>query len=168
MTQETLFDIAPVFAVTFDKDPATFAPDYTLVFHALMKRNPGKGYGYYCLTSNRTGRTKRADNFALAEGKAITNNRAAYLALAHALSKLLELIQRGGDGPENFTVEIGGCVQFIIRQLKDEMGVSEHLNDVHEQCLRLMGRFKAVNPIWLPKEQIYENLGLGNENNSRA
>ncbi len=132
--------------------------DYVIVFDGGSRGNPGHGYGSYQITRARDGksRLRRLDY----PGEQTTNNEAEYLTLIHALEELAAGIEKAGHTPRDFSVEVQGDSQLVIRQVGGEWKVSEpRLRPLRERAQALLRQFKQAKLTWHRRAKSVDILG---------
>jgi len=131
--------------------------DYTIVFDGGSHGNPGVGYGSYALIRNQDGKLRKR---RLRFGDQVTSNQAEYQALIAALEDLTNTIVEAGRSPTDFSVEIKGDSQLIIRQVEGSWKTKSlnlmPLRDKVEELLAQMGSFELT---WQPRERSEKLLG---------
>lgn len=131
--------------------------DYTIVFDGGSKGNPGLGYGSYQITRVRDGKS-RIRRLEYPGEK--TNNEAEYLTLIHALEELANGIQKAGRDPHEFSLEIKGDSQLVIRQVEGQWKVHEaHLKPLRDQAQGLLRQFGQAKLTWHRRAKSVETLG---------
>jgi ribonuclease HI len=120
--------------------------DYTIVFDGGSRGNPGQGYGSYQITRASDGKTRlRRLEYP---GQNTTNNEAEYLTLIEALQELTTGIQKAGHDPRQFSVEVQGDSQLVLKQVEGVWKVNEArlrpLRDKAQDLLRQFGRSKLA------------------------
>ena len=76
-----------------------------------------------------------------------TNNVAEYVG---AICALEWLVRHGYGG----AVRVAGDSQLVVRQMRGEYRVrTEHLQPYHERLTQLSARFRAVEFVWVPREE---------------
>ncbi len=131
--------------------------DYILTFDGGAEPNPGKAYGSYHLKT-RKGRERLESRIQF--GDNMTNNQAEYLALLHGLQDLVKTIEKAGKQPENYSVDIWGDSDLVIRQVKGEWKVKDvKLMPLHEQIRVLLRRFKQFGLHWHDRSNSVRLLG---------
>lgn len=131
--------------------------DYVLTFDGGADPNPGRGYGSYHLRT-RAGRERLESRIQF--GDNITNNQAEYLALLHGLRDLLETIERAGKQPANYTVDIYGDSQLVIKQLRGEYKVKdEKMLPLYRDVSAALRRFKQTRVNWHDRFNSVKLLG---------
>lgn len=140
---------------TFDEPVTVY--DYTLTFDGGADPNPGKAYGSYHLKT-RKGRERLESRIQF--GDNMTNNQAEYLALLHGLQDLVRTIEKAGKQPENYSVDIWGDSDLVIRQVRGEWKVKDtKLMPLREQVQSLVRRFKQVDLHWHDRSNSVRLLG---------
>lgn len=131
--------------------------DYILTFDGGADPNPGKAYGSYHLKT-RKGRERLESRIAF--GDYLTNNQAEYLALTRGLEDLVLTIEKAGKRPEDYTVEIWGDSQLVIKQLSGQWKVKdEKIVPLHKHGLDLLKRFKRSSLNWHDRSNSVRLLG---------
>ena len=131
--------------------------DYTIVFDGGSHGNPGLGYGSYALIRNQDGKLRKR---RLRFGDQITSNQAEYQALIAALEDLINTIVKAGRSPTDFSVEIKGDSQLVMRQIEGSWKTKSlnlmPLRDKVEELLAQIGSFELT---WQPRERSEKLLG---------
>ena len=131
--------------------------DYTIVFDGGSHGNPGVGYGSYALVRNQDGKLRKR---RLRFGDQVTSNQAEYQALITALEDLIRTIVKAGRSPADFSVEIKGDSQLVMRQIEGSWKTKSlnlmPLRDRVEELLARMGSFELA---WQPRTQSEDLLG---------
>jgi ribonuclease HI len=131
--------------------------DYTIIFDGGSHGNPGVGYGSYALIRNRDGKLRRK---RLRFGDQVTSNQAEYKALIGALEDLISTIVKAGRSPKDFSLEIKGDSQLILRQLEGSWKTKSlklmPLRDEVEELLAQIGPFELT---WQPRVRSEKVLG---------
>jgi ribonuclease HI len=131
--------------------------DYTIIFDGGSHGNPGLGYGSYAVIRNQDGKLRKR---RLRFGDQITSNQAEYQALIAALEDLTSTIVKAGRSPSDFSVEIKGDSQLIMRQIEGSWKTKSlnlmPLRDRVEELLVQLGSFELT---WQPREKSEELLG---------
>ena len=137
-------------------DTAWEAPaDYVITFDGGSRGNPGPGYGSYALSTHSDRRRVRRFEFGI-----ITSNEAEYKTLLKALTELMEVIERAGKSPAEFTVEIRGDSTLVINQVLGRWKTkAPRLKALRDQTRRLLGCFKAYRMVKVPREEVRKELG---------
>jgi ribonuclease HI len=131
--------------------------DYTVTFDGGADPNPGKAYGSYHLKT-RKGRQRLESRIQF--GDNMTNNQAEYLALIYGLEDLVDTISNAGKSPENYSLDIWGDSDLVIRQLKGEWKVKDDkLKLLYERASRLLQQFKAHRLSWHDRSNSVKLLG---------
>jgi len=140
----------------------------TLVFDGGSRGNPGEGYGSYLLdfgggNSLRSGRSSRlapSQVVRLRLGDRMTNNEAEYDTLIAALEALLAELQRAGEKPQSFALEVRGDSQLVMRQLAGEWRTHEpRLAQRRDKARRLLSRFARYQLVHQPRAASLALLG---------
>ena len=131
--------------------------DYTIVFDGGSHGNPGLGYGSYALIRNQDGKLRKR---RLRFGDQITSNQAEYQALIAALEDLINTIVKAGRSPKDFSVEIRGDSQLVMRQIEGSWKTKSlalmPLRDRVEELLEIIG---SVELTWQPRAKSEKVLG---------
>jgi ribonuclease HI len=131
--------------------------DYTLTFDGGADPNPGKGYGSYHL---RTRKGKERLESRIQFGDYVTNNQAEYTALLRGLSDLVNTIEKHGKQPENYSVQIFGDSDLVIRQLRGDWKVKDpKLVPLFGEAQQLLKRFKKIELNWHARSNSVRLLG---------
>lgn len=132
-------------------------PDYLLVFDGGSRGNPGWGYGSYAIIRVQDG-AQRLKRMELGDG--YTNNEAEYDTLVAGLTHLIRRIEEAGRRPEEFSVEVRGDSTLVIYQLLGKWKAKDpRMRERRSRCLRLLGRFRAVDLKTQPREESVRVLG---------
>jgi ribonuclease HI len=131
--------------------------DYTIIFDGGSHGNPGLGYGSYALMRNHDGKLRKR---RLRFGDQVTSNQAEYQALIAALEDLIKTVVKAGRRPSDFSVEIQGDSQLIMRQIEGSWKTKSlnlmPLRDRVEELLAQMGSFELM---WQPRATSEKLLG---------
>ncbi len=131
--------------------------DYLLTFDGGADPNPGKGYGSYHIKT-RSGRERLESRIQF--GDNMTNNQAEYLALLKGLEDLVMTIEKAGKNPSNYSLDIRGDSQLVIKQSLGEWKVKdEKIIPLHRQIVSLLKRFKKTNLVWHDRSNSVRILG---------
>jgi ribonuclease HI len=131
--------------------------DYTLTFDGGADPNPGKAYGSYHLKT-RKGRERLESRIQF--GDNMTNNQAEYLAVLHGLRDLVKTIEKAGKQLENYSVDIWGDSDLVIRQLRGEWKVKDaKLVPLRDEAQSLLRRFKEIRLNWHDRSNSVRLLG---------
>jgi ribonuclease HI len=126
-----------------------------IVFDGGSIRNPGDGYGSYCLQVGheqpRIGR--------LVFGRA-SNNEAEYLALIGGLEDALRSIEAGGRDPAEARLTVHGDSQLVLQQVQGLWKVkAAHLRALRDRAAALVARFGTAELRWHPRAESVRILG---------
>jgi ribonuclease HI len=132
------------------------APDYVIVFDGGSEGNPGSGYGSYVVIA-RDGRQRvRRLDF----GDDVTSNEAEYDTLIAALDDVSERVEAVGRRPADFTIEVRGDSNLVLRQVRGEWRAKNermrHRRDVVRSFLSRFGGYRLVEQ---PREESVKVLG---------
>jgi len=131
-------------------------PDYVVVFDGGSEGNPGFGYGSYAVIA-RDGR-KRVRRLDFEDD--ITNNEAEYDTLIAALEDIAERVEAAGKRPADFTVEVRGDSNLVLRQVRGEWKAKDermrHRRDVVRSLLARFGGYRLVEQ---PRAETVKVLG---------
>jgi ribonuclease HI len=132
------------------------APDYVIVFDGGSEGNPGFGYGSYAVIA-RDGRQRvRRLDF----GDDMTSNEAEYETLIAALEDVSERVEAAGKRPADFTIEVRGDSNLILRQVRGGWKAKNermrHRRDVVRSFLSHFGGYRLVEQ---PREESVKVLG---------
>jgi ribonuclease HI len=131
--------------------------DYVLTFDGGADPNPGKAYGSYHIKT-RKGRERLESRIQF--GDNMTNNQAEYLAMLHGLEDLVRTIEKAGKRPEDYSVDVWGDSQLVIKQVRGEWKVKDaKIMPLHEQARALVRRFKQVGLNWHDRSNSVRLLG---------
>lgn len=132
-------------------------PDYVLVFDGGSRGNPGAGYGSYAITRVKDGR-RRVERLEFGPG--YTSNEAEYDTLLAALQDLVSRIIAANRDPAEFSLEVRGDSQLVIRQLQGRWKTREPRMQVRVQRgLTLLRQFGSVELRQHPREESVRALG---------
>lgn len=131
--------------------------DYTIIFDGGSHGNPGLGYGSYALIRNQDGRLRKE---RLRFGDQVTSNQAEYQALIAALEDLIDTIVKAGRSPTDFSVEIKGDSQLVMRQIEGTWKTkSLNLMPLRDKVEELLAQMGSVKLTWQPRDKSEEMLG---------
>ncbi len=131
--------------------------DYVLTFDGGADPNPGKAYGSYHIKT-RKGRERLESRIQF--GDKMTNNQAEYLAMLHGLEDLVRTIEKAGKRPEDYSVDVWGDSQLVIKQVRGEWKVKDaKIMPLHERARSLVRRFKQVGLNWHDRSNSVRLLG---------
>ncbi len=132
------------------------APDYVIVFDGGSEGNPGFGYGSYAVIA-RDGR-RRVRRLDL--GDDMTNNEAEYDTLIAALEDVSERVETSGKRPADFTLEVRGDSNLVLRQVRGEWKAKEERMRRRRDVVRsLLSRFGGYRLVEQPREESVRLLG---------
>lgn len=133
------------------------APDYLLIFDGGSKGNPGWGYGSYLIRRVQDG-AERLQRIEFGDG--YTNNEAEYDTLIAALRDLIQRIEAAHRSPGEFSIEIRGDSELVIKQLLGQWKAREpRMRDRRDQGLHLLRQFGAFTLISHPRQESVDVLG---------
>jgi probable phosphoglycerate mutase len=132
------------------------APDYVVVFDGGSEGNPGFGYGSYAVIA-RDGRQRvRRLDF----GDDMTNNEAEYDTLIAALEDISERVEAVGKRPSDFTIEVRGDSNLVLRQVRGEWKAkNERMRHRRDIVRSLLSRFGGYRLVEQPREESVKVLG---------
>ena len=132
------------------------APDYVVVFDGGSEGNPGFGYGSYAVIT-RDGR-RRVRRLDFEDG--MTNNEAEYDTLIAALNDLSERVEAAGKRPADFSVEVRGDSNLVLRQVRGEWKAKdERMRQRRDLARSLLARFGGYRLVEQPREETVKVLG---------
>ena len=132
------------------------APDYVIVFDGGSEGNPGFGYGSYAVFSRDGRRRVRRLDF----GDDMTSNEAEYDTLIAALEDVSERVESAGKRPADFTVEIRGDSNLVLRQVRGEWKAKvERMRHRRDVVRSLLSRFGGYRLVEQPREESVKVLG---------
>lgn len=141
----------------FAAAPPVDQPDYVLVFDGGSQGNPGPGYGSYALTRQRDGAREIVH---LDFDEEMTNNEAEYESLIAGLENLIARIQRAGQDPAHFTVEVRGDSALVINQVAGTWKAKDvRMKALRGQVQALLSRFAGCALRTQPREESVRLLG---------
>lgn len=133
------------------------SPDYVLTFDGGSKGNPGWGYGSYAITRVQDG-SQRVERLDL--GDNCTNNEAEYDTLITALEDVSERVQAAGKRPADFTVEVRGDSNLVLRQVRGDWKAKDERMRYRRDVVRsLLSRFGGYRLVEQPREKSVKVLG---------
>ena len=132
------------------------APDYVVVFDGGSEGNPGFGYGSYAvITRDGRQRVRRLDF-----EDDMTNNEAEYDTLIAALEDISERVEAAGRRPADFTVEVRGDSNLVLRQVRgDWKAKDERMRHRRDVVRSLLARFGGYRLVEQPREESVKVLG---------
>jgi ribonuclease HI len=132
------------------------APDYVIVFDGGSEGNPGFGYGSYAVIA-RDGRQRvRRLDF----GDDMTNNEAEYDTLIAVLEDVSERVEASGKRPVDFTIEVRGDSNLVLRQVRGEWKAkNERMRHRRDIVRSLLSRFGGYRLVEQPREESVKLLG---------
>jgi ribonuclease HI len=132
------------------------APDYVIVFDGGSEGNPGFGYGSYAVIA-RDGRQRvRRLDF----GDDVTSNEAEYDTLIAALGDMSERVEAVGKRPADFTIEVRGDSNLVLRQVRGEWKAkNERMRHRRDVVRGLLSRFGGYRLVEQPREESVRVLG---------
>jgi len=132
------------------------APDYVIIFDGGSEGNPGFGYGSYAVIS-RDGRQRvRRLDF----GDDMTSNEAEYDTLIAALEDVSERVEAAGKRPADFSVEVRGDSNLVLRQVRGEWKArDERMRQRRDIVRSLLSRFGGYRLVEQPREESVKVLG---------
>jgi ribonuclease HI len=132
------------------------APDYVVVFDGGSEGNPGFGYGSYAVIT-RDGR-RRVRRLDFEDG--MTSNEAEYDTLIAALNDLSERVEAAGKRPADFSVEVRGDSNLVLRQVRGEWKAKdERMRQRRDMARSLLARFGGYRLVEQPREETVKVLG---------
>jgi ribonuclease HI len=132
------------------------APDYVIVFDGGSKGNPGFGYGSYAVVA-RDGR-KRMRRLDFEDN--MTSNEAEYDTLIAALEDISQRVEAAGKRPADFTVEVRGDSNLVLRQVRGEWKAKdERMRQRRDMVRSLLARFGGYRLVEQPREESVKVLG---------
>jgi ribonuclease HI len=132
------------------------APDYMVVFDGGSEGNPGFGYGSYAVIT-RDGR-RRVRRLDFEDG--MTSNEAEYDTLIAALNDLSERVEAAGKRPADFSVEVRGDSNLVLRQVRGEWKAKdERMRQRRDLARSLLARFGGYRLVEQPREETVKVLG---------
>jgi ribonuclease HI len=132
------------------------APNYVIVFDGGSEGNPGFGYGSYAVIA-RDGR-KRVRRLDFEDN--MTNNEAEYDTLITALEDISQRVEAAGKRPADFTVEVRGDSNLVLRQVRGEWKAKEERMRQRRDIVRsLLARFGGYRLVEQPREESVQVLG---------
>jgi ribonuclease HI len=132
------------------------APDYVVVFDGGSEGNPGFGYGSYAVIT-RDGR-RRVRRLDFEDG--MTSNEAEYDTLIAALNDLSERVEAAGKRPADFSVEVRGDSNLVLRQVRGEWKAKdERMRQRRDLARSLLARFGGYRLVEQPREETVKVLG---------
>lgn len=138
--------------------PAEFegVPDYAIVFDGGSEGNPGRGYGSYAVIS----RGGRQQVHRLDFETVVTNNEAEYDTLIAALEGVCERIESVGKDPSDFTVEVRGDSNLVLRQVGGTWKAKDERMRRRRNLVRsLLARFGGCRLVEQPRGESVRVLG---------
>jgi ribonuclease HI len=131
--------------------------DYTIVFDGGSKGNPGLGYGSYQIVRRSDGKSRVR---RLEYPGQTTNNEAEYLTLIRALEELVAGVEKSGNAPRDFSVEVLGDSRLVLNQVGGQWKVNEaRLRPLCEQARALLSQFGYAKLTWHRRAKSVEVLG---------
>jgi len=131
-------------------------PDYVIVFDGGSEGNPGFGYGSYAVIA-RDGR-KRVRRLDFEDN--MTSNEAEYDSLIAALEDISQRVAAAGKRPADFTVEVRGDSNLVLRQVRGEWKAKEERMRQRRDMVRsLLARFSGYRLVEQPREETVQVLG---------
>jgi ribonuclease HI len=133
------------------------SPDYILTFDGGSKGNPGWGYGSYAITRVQDGsqlieRLDLGDNY--------TNNEAEYDTLIAGLEDLIQRIERAGELPQAYSLEVRGDSTLVLNQVQGKWQAKDpRMRERRGRSLRLLRRFDSVDLKIQPRQESVRVLG---------
>lgn len=132
--------------------------DYIIHFDGGSEGNPGPMQYAWQLTGTKDGAIKRGSNFEAGRG---TNNQAEYLGLIAALERLKAIIEEAGRSPQDFSLEVRGDSQLVMRQVGGEWRCkSARLRPLYDKARTLLAQFSQVVYTEVPRQVSIEVLGM--------
>jgi len=132
------------------------SPDYIIVFDGGSEGNPGFGYGSYAVVA-RDGR-KRVRHLDFEDG--MTNNEAEYDTLIAALEDVSQRVEAAGKRPADFTLEVRGDSNLVLRQVRGEWKAKEERMRQRRDMVRsLLARFGGYRLVEQTREESVKVLG---------
>ena len=131
-------------------------PDYVIVFDGGSEGNPGFGYGSYAvITRDGRQRIRRLDF-----GDDMTSNEAEYDTLIAALEDVSERVESAGKRPADFSVEVRGDSNLVLRQVRGEWKAKdERMRQRRDVVRSLLSRFGGHRLVDQPREESVKVLG---------
>jgi len=131
-------------------------PDYVIVFDGGSEGNPGFGYGSYAvITRDGRERIRRLDF-----GNDVTSNEAEYDTLIAALEDVSERVESAGKRPADFSVEVRGDSNLVLRQVRGEWKAKdERMRQRRDVVRSLLSRFGGYRLVEQPREESVKVLG---------
>lgn len=131
--------------------------DYTIVFDGGSRGNPGTGYGSYALIRNQDGKLRKK---RLRFSDQVTSNQAEYRALIAALEDLVSTIEKARRSPTDFSVEIKGDSQLVMRQIEGSWKTkSLNLMPLRDRVEELLAQLGSFTLTWQPRQRSEKLLG---------
>ncbi len=117
-------------------------------FDGACERLGGRRVAAYGFTVRGSGLQHEDFGLAVPPGHPrATNNVAEYVG---AICAMEWLVRRGYGG----AVRVAGDSQLVVRQMRGEYRVrAGHLQPYHERLAQLSARFRAVEFVWIPREE---------------
>jgi len=132
------------------------APDYIIIFDGGSEGNPGFGYGSYAVIT-RDGR-QRVHRLDFEDD--MTNNEAEYDTLIAALEGTSERVEAAGKRPADFTLEIRGDSNLVLRQVRGEWKARDARMRRRRDVVRsLLARFGGYRLVEQPRADSVKVLG---------
>lgn len=126
-----------------------------IIFDGGSLRNPGDGYGSYCIKIGDT----EPRICRLVFGRA-TNNEAEYKALIAGLEDAVHALEARGTDPRRARVTIRGDSQLVLEQVRGRWKVrAAHLQPLRDRAADLVGRFGRAELLWHPRAESVRVLG---------
>lgn len=131
-------------------------PDYVIIFDGGSEGNPGFGYGSYAVIT-RDGR-QRIRRLDFEDG--MTSNEAEYDTLIAALNEVAERVSTAGKRPADFSVEVRGDSNLVLRQVRGEWKArDERMRQRRDIVRSLLARFGGYRLVEQPREETVKVLG---------
>lgn len=130
---------------------------YLIVFDGGSKGNPGEGYGSYALTRCDTGQRRivRREFPGM-----VTNNEAEYMTLVDAVRTLSDKIREHGKEPADYSVEIRGDSQLVVKQVNGEWRArDDRMRALRNEALKYLEQFGTWRLVYHDRANSVEVLG---------
>ncbi len=143
--------------VAFEAQELDGQSDYIIIFDGGSRGNPGPGYGSYALVRRHDAKQRIV---RLDFGRDMTNNEAEYEALIAALEDLKERIEQAERRPQDFSVEIRGDSQLVLRQVDGTWKAKgDRMRALRNRARRVLARFGAHRLVHQDREESVRVLG---------